>query len=376
MKVISRKILLTTICLIFTICSFSKQTAFSAVDEQDTITTIEVDPTETSENLDENTEELSENILPQESIDSELFDDSEYEEYDVYTVEDDTEEAEEDTTEMIVLAPENLPNRKSKKVLNATIEKSYSFRSVEAFNTIWDSSDNFKTTFRTTPSLMQTAPSVIHAANYRLKPDENTAVYWGHSSLSSQDDVSVGFVGRLESSYDSGMKIDTKLGKLNVSTGIYESLETNNPAGGVIFSSDYMNIKGTKGSIKVGGGFYSNECFDNTSSRNSGGFFAQYKQGKFSIGTQIGQTESSSREGSYNTSLYITPKYQLSKSLSISSKIASHVDENYIQQDFGITYKPYKNNPNEVSFSVKATLYNGEGTENKQRLEFSTKFKL
>lgn len=366
----SRKVIILAICLIFTICSFSVQKAYSAVDEQDTMTTIDVENTENQD--EENSEDFSEGT--QQSIDSELFDDEEYEEYDVYTVEDDTEEEVEDTTEMIVLAPENLPSRKSKKVLNATIEKSYSFRSVEAFNTIWDNSANFRTTFRTTPSLMQTAPSVIHAANYRLRPDENTAVYWGHASLSSQDDVSVGFIGRLESSYDSGMKIDTKLGNLNVSTGIYESLETHNPAGGVVFSTDYKNLK--KGAVKFGGGFYSNECFDNSSARNSGGLFAQYKQGNFSIGAQIGQTESSSKDGRYNTSLYITPQYKLSKSISITSKIASHVDENYTQEDIGITYKPFKNNPNEVSFSVNASIYNGEGTTNKQRLKFSTEFKL
>ncbi len=366
----SRKVIILAICLIFTICSFSVQKAYSAVDEQDTMTTIDVENTENQD--EENSEDFSEGT--QQSIDRELFDDGEYEEYDVYTVEDDTEEEVEDTTEMIVLAPENLPSRKSKKVLNATIEKSYSFRSVEAFNTIWDNSANFRTTFRTTPSLMQTAPSVIHAANYRLRPDENTAVYWGHASLSSQDDVSVGFIGRLESSYDSGMKIDTKLGNLNVSTGIYESLETHNPAGGVVFSTDYKNLK--KGAVKFGGGFYSNECFDNSSARNSGGLFAQYKQGNFSIGAQIGQTESSSKDGRYNTSLYITPQYKLSKSISITSKIASHVDENYTQEDIGITYKPFKNNPNEVSFSVNASIYNGEGTTNKQRLKFSTEFKL
>lgn len=360
MKKTTKNIITLIVLLIFFSCPISVQPAYADVSEQDSVTMI---------NLEE-----EENLDFHESIDSELFDDTEYEEYDIYTVEDDTEE--EDTTEMIVLAPENLSNKKSKKVLNATIEKSYSFRSVEAFNTIWDNSDNFRTTFRTTPSLMQTAPSVIHAANYRLRPDANTAIYWGHSSLSDQDDVSVGFVGRLESSYDSGMKIDTKLGNLNISTGIYESLETNNPAGGVVISSDYMNIKGLKGSIKFGGGFYSNECFDNTSSRNSSGLFAQYKQGKFKLGAQIGETENSDKEGRYDTSLYLIPEYQLSKSISLKSKISSHVSQNYMQQDIGITYKPYKNNPNEVSFSVNASLYNGEGTTNKQRVKFSTEFKL
>ena len=96
-------------------------------------------------------------------------------------------------------------------VLEATIEKSYSFRSVEAFNTIWDSSENFRTMYRTTPSMLQTAPSIIHAAHYRFKPDEDTSVYWGHAALSSFDGISVGFIGKLESDYDTGLKIQTKI---------------------------------------------------------------------------------------------------------------------------------------------------------------------
>ncbi len=364
MKEIIEKTILSAIFIPIMFCFLSQQVVYSAVEETDVMTTIET----------ESELEQSEDYIPeeQESIDSELFGEDEYEEYDIYTVEDEPE----DTTEMIILAPENISGKKSKKVLNATIEKSYSFRSVEAFNSIWDSSDNFRTTLRTTPSLMQTPPSVIHAANYRLRPDENTTIYWGHSSLSDQDDVSVGFVGRLESSYDSGMKISTKIGKVNVSTGIYESLETHNPAGGMVFSSDYVNINKIKGEFKFGGGVYSNECFDNSSSRNSTGLFAQYKQGRFKLGAQIGETENSSKTGKYDTSLYIIPEYQLSKSISIKSKIASHIDQNYTQEDIGITYKPFKNNPNEVSFSVNASLYNGEGTTNKQRVKFSTEFKL
>ena len=153
----------------------------------------------------------SEDYDSQASVDEELFDEeSEYEEYFVYTEVDDEPE---DTTEMIILAPDNLGNKKV-TTLHATVEKSYSFRAVEAFNTIWDSSDNFRTLYRTVPSMMQTAPSVIHAAHYRFIPDENTEVYWGHSALSSFDGVSVGFVGKLESDYDSGLKINTRIGKV------------------------------------------------------------------------------------------------------------------------------------------------------------------
>lgn len=356
MRNCNKKSLIATICILLLSCLMTSQFAYAEINDEDKIQYTIQD----SENED--------------SIDSELFDNTEYEEYDIYTIEDDDNE---DTSEMIILAPENNTNdKKSKTTLNATIEKSYSFRSIQAFNTIWDNSDNFRTTFRTTPSLMQTAPSVIHAANYKFRPDNQTSIYWGHASLSSQDDVSVGFVGKLESDYDSGMKINTKIGKLNVSTGIYESLETNNASGGIVISSDELKLAGLKGTLKLGGGFYANEYGDNTSSKNSTGIFARYKQGNFSIAAQIGETQYSDNNSKFGTSIYINPQYQLTKTVSLTSKIASHLDQNYTQEEVGITYKPIKNNPNEVSFSVNATMYNGEGTTNKQRLKFSTEFKL
>ena len=315
----------------------------------------------------------SEDYDAQESVDEELFgEESEYEEYEVYTEVDDTED---DTTEMIVLAPENKSSKNSAP-LQATIEKSYSFRSVEAFNTIWDSSDNFRTLYRTVPSMMQTAPSIIHAANYRFRTDENTSVYWGHAALSSFNDISVGFVGKLESSYDTGLKITTKIGGLNISSAIYDSLETNNPAGGMLVSTDEIKIKGIKGSFIFGGGVYANEYGDNKSSANSGGVFAKYTQGRFSLGVQAGKTQYASSEGKYGTSLYLYPEYKLTKAISISSKIASHLDQNYNQEDIGITYKPFKNNPNDFSLSLSTSLYNGEGTTNKQKFKLSTEFKL
>lgn len=308
----------------------------------------------------------------QETIDEELFgEESEYEEYDIYTEE---EEEPDDTTEMIILAP--VENYGKTPRLEATIEKIYSFRSIEAFNTIWDESNNFRTIYRTVPSMLQTAPSIIHAAHYRFNTDENTSIYWGHAALSSFDGISVGFVGKLESDYDSGLKINTKIGKMNVSAAIYDSLETNNPAGGVLISSEELSFGKMKGTIKVGGGIYTNEYGDESASKNSGGLFARYKRGKFSIGTQIGETQYSNSNGKYGTSLYLYPTYQITDSLYFKTKIAAHLTQNYNQEEIGVTYKPSKNNPNEFSLSINASLYNGEGTTNKQRLKLSTEFKL
>ncbi|MCR5260357.1 MAG: hypothetical protein K6C94_00795 [Candidatus Gastranaerophilales bacterium] len=331
----------------------------------------------TSEKINAETNRLekviySEDSEVQESVDEELFEEEkEYEEYDVYTEED---EQPEDTTEMIILAPQN--NFNGKTVLRATIEKVYSFRSVEAFNTIWDNSANYRTLYRTVPSMLQTAPSIIHAAHYRFSPDENTSVYWGHAALSSFNGMSVGFVGKLESDYDSGIKVTTRMGKLNVAAAIYDSLETNNAAGGILISSDEIKFKKIKGSFKFGGGFYTNEYGDADAAKNSAGLFATYTRGRFSLGTQIGKTQYGGSGGRYGTSFYLYPSFRLTDSLYFKSKIASHIDQNYNQEEIGLTYKPARNNPNEFSISLNASLYNGEGTRSKQRLKLSTEFKL
>ena len=313
----------------------------------------------------------SEDYDSQPTLDEELFDEeSEYEEYVVYS--DESEEPE-DTTEMIVLAPDKKHTKTT--TLQATIEKSYSFRSVEAFHTIWDNSNNFRTLYRTVPSMMETAPSIIHAANYKFSPDEQTSVYWGHSSLSSSSGESLGFISDLESSYDSGMKIATKAGRLNISAGIYNSLETNNPSGGIVVSSNDLKLKHLKGTFNIGGGIYANE-YENNNSANSGGIFARYTQGKFSLGVQAGSTQYSDNSSKYGTSLYIIPSYKLTDTISLKSKIASHLDENSMQEEIGITYKPFKYNPSDFSISLNTTFKNGKNTENKQTFELKTEFKL
>lgn len=319
----------------------------------------------------------SEDYEAQESIDEELFgEESEYEEYDVYTEVADYDEQEDDTTQMIILAPDEFSKNSPGMTLHATVEKSYSFRSVEAFNTIWDNSQNFRTLYRTLPSMMQTAPSIIHAAHYRFRPDENTSVYWGHASLSSFNGTSVGFVGKLESDYDTGLKIETKLGKMHVGAAIYDSLETNNPSGGIVVSSEELKIGRMNGSFILGGGVYTNEAGNDADSTNAAGIFTKYKKGRFSLGAQFAKTQYASSKGEYGSSFYLYPEYKLTNSLSIKSKIANHIDQNYNQEEIGLTYKPAKNNPNDFSISLNATLYNGEGTTNKQRFKLSTQFKL
>ncbi len=314
----------------------------------------------------------TEDYKSQQEVDEELFDnESEYEEYYVYT---EVPDEETDTNEIITLTP--VEKSKKIKVLEATIEKSYSFRQVEAFNTIWDNSDNFRTLYQTVPSMMQTPPSIIHASYYKFLPDENTSVYWGHASLSSFKDLSLGFISKLESDYDSGLKIETKIGKINMGTAIYNSLETNNPSGGFVISSDELAFKKLKGSFILGGGVYTNEAGNNASSTNSAGLFTKYNYRRFSIGVQIAKNQYASGQGAYGTSFYLYPEYKLSDSLYLKSKFANHVDQQYSQEEVGLTFKPFKNNSNDFSVNFNTQLYHGQGTTNKQRFKLSTEFKL
>lgn len=315
----------------------------------------------------------SEDYEEQRTVDEELFTGSEeYEEYEEYVVYTDNDTIEEENA--IVLEPSN---NQTSKPLKAVVEKNYTHNTIEAYNTYWDNSDNFRTLYLSNPSMMlKMVPSVIHAAQYKFQTDENTTVHWGHAALSSQDGISVGFVGKLESDYDSGLKINTKLGKVNVSSAIYESLETHNPSGGVVISTDEIAFKNIKGTFRFGGGFYSNQNTDEKDSIQARGLFSKYNLGRFTLGAQIGENQYNKSQGKYGTSLYLYPELQLTQSLSLTSKFASHFDQKYSQKVIGLTYKPFKNNPNDFSLNVKATLYEGEGTKDKQRFELSTKFRL
>ena len=312
------------------------------------------------------------NIAEQKSVDEELFDNptyssEEYEEYVVYSYEEN-----EDDENTIILDKSSIKKKTNIK-LKAVIEKNYTVDRIEAFNTFWDDSKNFRTIINTHPYLLETVPSIIQESYYSYGIDEKTNIEWGHTALSSHNGMTLGFIDNMESSYDNGLKISSKAGKFNLSGAIYESMYSHNPSGGFVLSSE--ELKFHKSSFIFGGGIYATD-YVNENSKNSAGIFTKYKYGRFSLGIQLAQDKSFTGKGEYSTSCYLYPTFKLNDSLTLTGGIAGFLDEKYAREEIGIVYKPFPNNENDFLISLKAAFYNGDGVVNKQRIKIKTEFKL
>ena len=320
--------------------------------------------------------DYSSDLEEQITVDEELFtkdmySSKDYDEYVVYTF----EENEDENNENAIVLDKNNISYHSPVTIKTRIVKSYTVYRVEAFNTFWDDSKNFRTILYTTPSILDTVPSIIQESHYRFNINEYSRIDWGHAALSSHNGMTIGFIDKMENSYDSGLKFTSKFGNINFSSAIYESLETHNPSGGILFSTDELKFKSHKGSLILGGGVYATD-YINDNPKNAGGIFSKYNYGRFSIGMQIAQNSYSDRKNKYGTACYLYPSFKINDSLTLIAGLAGFFDENYAREEIGIVYKPVLNNPNEFSISLKATFYNGEGITNKQRIKLKTEFKL
>ena len=193
--------------------------------------------------------------------------------------------------------------------------------------------------------------------------------------MSSHNDITLGFIDKLEGDYDSGMKISANTGRINFSGALFQSLETQNASGGIVFSTNNIKTKNSKGSFVFGGGIYGTE-YINQQANNTAGLFTKFSHEKFSLGLQLSGNRYFDKEEKFGTGLFLYPEYKINKSLTLSGGLAGFWGENYTKEEFGLKYKPYKNNPNDFSISLKTILYNGEGIRNKQRIKINTEFKI
>ena len=310
----------------------------------------------------------------QKSVEQELFEKDEYSDDEYYNHTLYSLQKNEDFENAILLEKNDVKNKK-RVVLKTGIEKSYKINRIESFNTIWDDSRNFRTTIYSTPSLMDTLPSLMQESHFRFNADETTQIDWGHTSLSSHDNMTVGFIDNMENIHDNGMRISSKLGNINISGAIFDSIQSQNPSGGLVFSTREFKTKYHKGSFVFGGGVYASD-YANENSKNSAGIFTKYKYGRFSLGIQIAQSKSSAKNSQYETECYLYPSFKINNSLTLTGGISSHIYEQSAKEEIGITYKPFINNKNDFSISLKAVFYNGRGVESKQKIKIKTEFKL
>ena len=306
------------------------------------------------------------------SVDKELFEansDEQYDDYVVYSYEDKSQEDEENT---IFLDKNTINSRPGKTVLKARIEKAYTVNQAESSNTLWDNSKNFKTILNTNPDVLKTLPSIFLESSYKYNLDEKSKIEWGQTYLSSHNGITAGFIDNIESSYDSGIKLSSKSGKLNISAGIYEATHTHDTSAGLVFSTEEFKIKSHKGSFIIGGGVYSADYTDGES-LTAAGVFTKYNYERFSLGVQIANKNENRNKN--NAACYIYPSLKINNSLTLTGCLACYLDGQYAREEIGLVYKPSKYQ-NDLSLSLRLAFYNGDGTVNKQRIKIMSEFKI
>ena len=74
-------------------------------------------------------------------------------------------------------------------------------------------------------------------------------------------------------------------------------------------------------------------------------------------------------------SVHLLPSLKVNDHLSLTGKLVKNLTTQETQQEIGIRYKPFKSDDS-VVFDITGTTYKDASTLVRQRLKFSTSFKL
>lgn len=261
----------------------------------------------------------------------------------------------------------------SEKLFIIGIEKSKEYNEVDAVNMFWYKSKNFTNTYYQDYKNTLPLPVLFNSSYIMNQMDENTKVYVGQSSLSGFKDVSIGFMRGSETNYDNGAKIVTGNDKMNFTAGVYDSTLNHTLSGGAAISSTPIKIRRIKGSFIFGGGYYTNELDNNN--KNSGGIFGQYRLNRLKLNLQASKSKYVNSEN-IDTSLYFSPEFQLTDSISIKTRFITNITQEVNQNEIGLSYKPKKNNLRDLEIEFNAANPSSGVDANKPKFRFMAKFRV
>ncbi|MDD3237928.1 MAG: hypothetical protein PHV37_07525 [Candidatus Gastranaerophilales bacterium] len=262
---------------------------------------------------------------------------------------------------------------RSNKIFKLGVEKESPYADIEASNMFWDNSKNFTNVFFQDYKNLMFMPSTINSSVLKRDLGAGTSVYVGQEALSSFDGVTVDFIRSNITTYDVGAKIIQQGDKVKFSAGTYTSTLNQLLSGGAVLSSNSINLPKNLGSFLVGGGFYSNEY--DAASKNTGGLFAQYKFDRLKLNASVSKSQYSNADN-LETGIYLVPELQLTKSVSLKTRVVKNISQNTNQGEIGLTYKPWKNNSRDFELELNAANTHSPSQVDKQRFKFSASFKL
>ena len=283
-----------------------------------------------------------------------------------------SEQVENDTETIELNSAALIEQEQTKKLFILGAEKQVRYEPVTAVNMFWDMSRNFVNSYYNDPRNQRPMPVMFNSSYLKRSLDDKTTVSVGQSALSGFNDVKVGFVSSNETTFDNGAKIISNGKNVNMSVGVYNSTLNNNFSGGAVLSSKPVVIPGIRGSFVLGGGYYSNEM--TSDNKKTGGVFGEYRLNRLKLNAQAAKSKYSSTEN-LETSLYFTPEFQLTDSISIKTRIVKNISQDRNQDEIGLSYKP-KNNPRDFEFEINAANSYSNDSSGNSKFRFSAKFKI
>lgn len=245
-------------------------------------------------------------------------------------------------------------------------------QNIKTENMIWDSSKAFSQAFLTNSRQLAPMPSIINTSKISADVSPSLSASLGQTYLYDANGPSVLFVRTNESTYNTGSVISYKGEGLNLSVGSFSSSYNHAASGGAILSSNSINLPKNYGSFVLGGAYFANEEQDDN--KTTGGAFAEYTFKRLKLNAQVGQSKFSN-SADYDTSLYFIPELQLTNSLSLKTRFIRNVTQDTMQDELVLTYKPIKNSRN-FEFEIYASNQYTNTTDIKQRIKFSTSFRI
>lgn len=150
------------------------------------------------------------------------------------------------------------------------------------------------------------------------------------------------------------------------------SLSHSKGSGQTTLKTKDINLPFNSGSINFGSSAGAKDTPEGN--KTNGDIFGEYTYKRLKLNTQLGQTRNFDSHSS-ETDLSFSPEYRLTESLALKSKIVKNVTENSTQDELGFSYTPKKGGQN-LSFELNAANYYNESERVKQRIKFSTSFKI
>lgn len=241
-------------------------------------------------------------------------------------------------------------------------------------NQVWSEDKLFLQDYYSNETNLRSLPSYGSLGSYITRDlDENTSVMVGQDGLTSINGDTVNFAYSNSSYYSSGARLSSGAKYINYSVGAFTETDTLNQQLSALVTTKPTSILNSKGKFYVGSGIYSNIMTD--VNKNTSGIFANYKNDKLSLSTQLARSEYTKSGYNENSSAHILTTYKINDHLTLKNKLVKNFDFNELQGEIGVVLKPLTDTER-LQVELTAANYQSQNVITRQRLKFTASYKF